>query len=358
MGANGIERGDLIKPATFFLFLTVVLGLILRWQMAGYSSAHTSGLYLRRAHSHIGFYGALFPITWLFLLNTAAWIPGRRLMLFYGLMVALSIAGFLYSSYAPLSISSSTIILAIWLQFAWKNHVRRRVDGAPKCLALIAPSIALASLQIFAVAFLARTNPELSLLMTRSFLAVLIFGVFVPVSINSIYCSNFFILPWFVATIVSAVYLSGISDFWPLAFGPMWLALDIFRMITFRATPLGGEGHLRLVWGVFAGALGLTGLQILPHSYHYGIAGVHFLILGPIFLTFAHKYFWLAEKAATRTVYELTLAAMVVAILGNRQTLAATTGTVLIFLICAMAVGASFRNRRETNEQQHPTHQV
>lgn len=57
---------------------TIGLGVWLRWALAGAVDLLAPFGHLRHAHSHLGYYGLLFPLAWLGWKAAGATIPGRR----------------------------------------------------------------------------------------------------------------------------------------------------------------------------------------------------------------------------------------------------------------------------------------
>jgi len=71
MSASVAKHADFALCAALFLLATMAIGLLLRWQMAGLGEFAGSP-HLRRTHSHIGFYGFLFPALWLSMADSGA----------------------------------------------------------------------------------------------------------------------------------------------------------------------------------------------------------------------------------------------------------------------------------------------
>lgn len=303
------HRRDLLICAIASFVATASAGLILRWQLAGHSIDGVETLHLRRMHSHLGYYGVLFPLTWYSLTRFLAWIPSQRTFELYAGACAISALGFLFWDYNFISIFGSSVVLATWVWFAVKN--RRSKDSSVR---IGTPSIGLAAALIFSVAILARNFPDVSTQLARTFLAVLLFGAIIPIALRRVSDMPPKLWPWFLASVASGALLSGLSEFFLLRIGPLWLAINIVLVVR----PAAGkttDKRIRFLWWLFALTLGLTGLGVLPHSYNFAIAGVHFLILGPVLMTLTFDILKLGERPLPRMCYELSLAAMTISIL-------------------------------------------
>lgn len=305
--------------AVVFFAITVALGLILRWQFAGYVVPGLGDVELRRVHSHIGFYGLLFPLAWIHMKYLGAWVPGRRCLALYILMCLISLIAFPLQGYGPISIFSSTVVLGIWLLFALKNLRTRETWMKP-----IAPSIFISAFMIVGVAVLSKNQPELSLRMARGFLSLLLFGVFIPVALRTMSCRSSQPYLWLAASVMTSFYLTGVVESQVLAAGPLYIGVDLACSVW--GNP---RRHLSLLWLAFGLSLVLTVVSVLPHNHSFGIAGVHFLILGPLLMTYANELLDLERQLILTGIYKLGLGGMLLGIVLHQPLLTALGGSVL-----------------------------
>ena len=196
-----------------FLLATIAIGLLLRWQLAGRELIPVlSQLDLRRAHSHLGFYGVLFPISWCMLSRHLTWVPGKRLLVVYFSFTVSSIAGFLAGGYGVLAKASSTGILALWLWFAWKNRASVKGLFARSWLACLPVAILTSAALIVAVAVASKHSTALASQLARSFLTVLLIGAFVPSALDLIGRARLPAIVWLLASFASAAFLTGLAS--------------------------------------------------------------------------------------------------------------------------------------------------
>lgn len=360
---------------TAFLFGTVLTGLAFRSRLAGFGGWPIDRLDLYRAHTHLAYYGVLFPLAAIASKAAGWWVPSTRMFALYAAATALGFAGFLREGYGPLAIATSTVVLAFWIAFAVKNRVfpigirDRWMRAAPL-------SVLISAALIPAVAVLARRDPAASAQTAKVFLALLMFGVFVPAIRDR---GSSFAPPawaWFPASVLSALHAAG----WSAAgAGPVALGALLLRSLARETRAEGGVRadrggrELSALWAIFALSMILTGLGVLPSSRFLSIAGLHYLILGPLLLEFLRRHADLRISGRVRAPYLATLAVMCAAILlpvpfPSRMLLwqraAAASGAVLIFLLALMVLRpmtvvirtslASPSPRRKSRSFDHP----
>lgn len=335
--ASRVEPG--VLWFCFFLLATIGVGLLLRWEMAGASFPWIQNLDLRRAHSHLGFYGVLFPATWIYWNGRKKWVPHGLSLFAYMLLVVTSTLAFLWQGYGLISIAASTGILAIWLSFAWKNRPGRRI--------LQADWSATASLAIVGAAvmipFVAKTthhDPALANQLAHAFLTLLLFGAFVPAMLEALGIKAPRAWTWLLATGFSAAYLTELSTHPVFGLGLLFLAASLLRGLF--AHGFTRHRGLMTLWALFAASLGSVGLGLFPYSHFEAIAGIHFLVLGPLLMTFATVRLRVRPRAWLEFSYQASLLTMVSAILlqgwlssafMQMQKLAAVSGSALVALI-------------------------
>jgi hypothetical protein len=329
-----------------FLLATVTLGLSFRWQLAGANIRFLGGLDLRRAHSHLAFYGVVFPAVWYIGVGEGLFAARRKLLLAYFLAVGVSAVGFLVQSYGPVSIAGSTVVLFVWLVFA-ADLIRSETNPF---LRLVPIFIFLSAIAIGFVAVLSKRNPLVADQIAHSFLGCLLLGVLAPTCLSALRSSQGLRTPslatgaaWATAAFISAVSIPGLVDGWAMGAGSLALGAMIIHgsLSIDRKDRAFRLRRLVFYWALFGAALVLTGVGLLRTTHLFAIAGIHFLVLAPILLTVAElKGSDSSRSAFARIPYEIAVGVMCAAIalqdLFPRfsfgfQRLAAWSGTVVVF---------------------------
>ncbi|MCM2282651.1 MAG: hypothetical protein NDI61_12480 [Bdellovibrionaceae bacterium] len=305
------------------LIATMALGLAYRLQisqppqLAGLGLDWLYALDLRRSHSHLGFYGVLFPIAWFLWRGTQAWVPNGKWLTLYMWLSGASALVFLLQGYSAAAITLSSLILIYWILFAIRN---RSLRGLLKrhWIAPVAPSIALVTVMIGAVAILTRPQPHLANSLARAFLALLLFGVFIPAGLKVISRRPPLSWPWLIASTLAAFDLTEILTTKWAGLGLAWCGLEILRATLAPVSDPSGDAsmdrRLQLMWGLLAISFMLLGTSLVPISHFISIAGLHFLILGPLLTTFAFGHLRLQPSVLGRAIYEVGMLVMVSAI--------------------------------------------
>jgi hypothetical protein len=170
---------------------TLGLGLWLRWFLAGRVPIPTDFAFLRHAHSHLGYYGLLFPAAWWAWAYVGAATPGPRLTAVYGAATLLATVGFVRAGYGPEAIVGSTIVGVAWLVSAARvlrprseaepsGGGGRRAAPSPRPLTGMLPAVVLAEACVPPIAIFLRRDPVLAHGLVTTFLTMLLLGVVVP----------------------------------------------------------------------------------------------------------------------------------------------------------------------------------
>lgn len=291
---------------SFGLVLTLVIGLALRWSLAGWAWPAWLGDWgnVRSAHSHVGYYGVLFPVVW------AAWprlglrAPGRRTVAVYGVAVAVSTVGFALQGYALASIVGSTVVLAVWVA---STLPLARFLPERDWLATVAPSVWLAALAIPGVAVLTGRGDPLAVPLVRGFLTWLLFGVGAATALRragapappawlhlpAVVGAGLALGPWphpvawALAGLLGALYL-----------GVAWL---------WRGPPAA-----RALWAGLGAGLVVVAGGLVPAEHAVAIGGLHFAVLGPVLVGLAWPGVW----ARALPLYAGTVGAFALAVAG------------------------------------------
>lgn len=255
------------------------LGATLRWFLTGRLNIYWDFAHLRHAHSHLGYYGALFPLCWLAWSSVGAPTPGRTMAAIYGGATALAFFGFIRVGYGPEAIVGSAVIGIIWVISAWP--LRRRMADWRDPLGAVLPGVLLAEACIPPIALFLHRDPALSHAFVVTFLAGLLFVVALPSALAALKLAT----PWPLLLIFGGLGAAAFGV-WPSPLARAGLAalggLLCWRLLASRA-PL----HLRGVW--LAVGLGLLTMAagLLPDRHPVVIGAIHFLILSPVLGTFA-----------------------------------------------------------------------
>lgn len=266
------SRPSLLLPlAAASALLTVVVGAALRWALTGWPLPLSDFPLLRSAHSHLGYYGLLFPLMWL------AWrrlrLPhlGLAVCFVYALAVGASFVGFAREGYGLTAIVASTLVLGVWLLSAWK------IWRGPGWLASVGPAIVVGALCIPPVAVMTGRDPELAQALVQGFLTVLLLGAVLPSLLQLEGMGPPRPWLWLGGVVLSGAFF-GPFPHWALGVGPVILAW-LLGVAAWRSSI--GPVH-RASWLGLSGAMLVLGLGLLPRSHSVMIGGFHFLVLGPV----------------------------------------------------------------------------
>lgn len=286
---------------------TVALGVWLRAALAGWAPLPGPFAQWRHAHSHLGYYGVLFPLLWMWWARAAGWRPGPRLAAVYGLSVAVSAAGFARAGYGPEAIAGSTVVLGVWLAGAWgmRGFVAKRHGG----LGGVSAAIVLGALCVPPIAVMTRRDPALAQGIVRSFLSVLVLGALVPSALHALRAPVGRSWAWGVVAALAALRL-GVLPVWWLSWAPLALAVWLVTCTRRAAMPW----DVRAAWWAVAVGLGVIVLPWRGGHHHLSVAGLHLLILGPLLLSAVVTLASRPPALAWRAAYLVAVLAMSAAI--------------------------------------------
>ena len=304
------------------LGVAVLLGLFLRWQMAGATTLFAESFAnLRHVHTHLGFYGALLPLAWIAAAGDDHALP-RLTAPLYALFVVMAHVGFAFWSYGLLAIAGSTGVLGTWLFAAWRR--RRLVVQGDGWLFGVPLAMPLAAACIPPIAVFLRRAPALSQSMIQTFLGLLVLAVLVPSALHVVGARAPRKPVWFLAAVLGAVALG--FDSLSLLLLPAAAVL----LVTAVRAPM--DFVLRALWIAFGGGAVALSLGLLQPLAATGVAALHFAVLGPVLPTLVWPY---AERvpAALRVLWAIAVAAMSAAILTGSAPGAAITASVVVALL-------------------------
>lgn len=264
---------------------TLGLGVWLRGSLAGATWSQvsfSSFAFLKHAHSHLGFFGVVFPIVWACWRERDDFFLAPRWMWLYLLGVVLSTIGFIRAGYGLDAIIGSSLVLLVWLVSAWRQ--RRLLWERNDWLALAPLGILLGSLCIPPIALLTRRDPALAALWVKTFLSVLLFLVALPAVLDRLSLRPPPRILWLLAGVSASLFL-GVGA-WPiLGLGLVYMAVWIlWALLELPGLPL----ELAAMWGLWSLGAMLLGMGFIKNSHLIGIAGLHFTLLGP----FLYSAWW------------------------------------------------------------------
>ncbi|MCA9570553.1 MAG: hypothetical protein KC656_22080 [Myxococcales bacterium] len=253
------------------------MGVVLRGWLAGLWAPPLGFSELRSAHSHLAFYGLVFPGAWWAWSRRGAQPPGPRLLGLYAIAVLASTIAFAIHGYSPVSIAGSTVVLGVWILWAFP---RFRHLGARSWEGVAGPVVLASAIAIPAVAVLSSRDDPAAGAVVRAFLTWLLLGVAAPAALARAHAPA--PAAWIVAT---ATLGAG------LALGPLptlptrallaaeGVILALAGLASTSSTPI------RIGWTVVGAGLVALGAGLLPSSYPVTLAGLHFAALGPVLVT-------------------------------------------------------------------------
>lgn len=266
------------------LVATLVIGLWLRWYLAGVGVPLPTGTTfanLRHAHSHLGYYALLVPLTWLaWETGSGARTLGRWEGWLYAAATLVATVGFVQTGYGLLGIIGSTFVGGLWLVAAWRIARSARSSDDPMVAVLPGTVLALACIPLIARSL--RSDPAFAAAAVQSFLTALLFLVIAPGAMTAHRLRQ----RWAWGTVITGALAALALGLWPSMVTRVGLGLhalywlDAARRI---ALPV-----FALPW--YAGAFGLLAVAsgVVPLTHDVAIGAIHFLVLGPFLSALAH----------------------------------------------------------------------
>ncbi len=269
---------------------TTLVGVWLRWALAGSVPLAFPFAHLRHAHSHLGYFGLLFPLAWMAWSAAGAPIPGRRALIAYALCTGVACVGFVHNGYGAVAIAGSTLVAAFWLWSAWSIRSHQATLHDP--LGAVPLGIVASLACVPPIALTLRTNPDLAHGFVSTFLSGLLLVVIIPSTLAGRRVSPG---PWpffLVAGVLGALYLGvaphPVTRVGLLAFGGLMLPPVLSSRLTL---------HTRASWALVGLGLGGMALGLLPNVRSVALGALHFLILGPVLTSVAPL--WLKKEPPT-----------------------------------------------------------
>jgi hypothetical protein len=262
------------------LLLAMALGVWMRWALAGVVTLWGPFDQLRHAHSHLGYFGLLFPLAWLGWGAAGAPTPGLRALWGYGAAVLASFVGFLWSGYGPLAIAGSTVVAAFWIWSA--APLLRRLASPCDPLGVAPPGLLLSLACVPPIALFLRSDPALAQGFVSTFLSGLLFLVVLP---SALAARGVTTGPWPLSLLAGSLGAAALGV-WPTPLARagllVYAALLVAPVVTARLS-----WPTRAAWAPVVVGLGAMALGALPNVRPVALGATHFLILGPVLGTLA-----------------------------------------------------------------------
>ena len=336
-----IEARTLTLGAVVFFVVTVCLGLLMRVDMAtgvltraGWSLAN-----LRHAHSHAGYYGVL-TLAWWTVERQSGRAVSRQLVLLYAASALLAVVGFAWFGYRSVTIVLSTVVAAGWL---WVGMARLRARRGREWLDAAPYGLVLSVLLVPAVAVTAKHDPSLSRDLAHVFVGVVSFTMMVPAAWQHLGMARTLPLTAYVPVAVAAAFAVVFATQASTAALVATVAYAVLVSATVMRASL--DWPAQSLWLVHAGSMAFAAAPFLPGA-PARIAGLHFLILGPLLASF----FAPLVSPLIRRLYAVALGFMLMSIVvpehlapesPARVTAAASTLFVAVALVAAAQVAAA-----------------
>ena len=294
------------------LLMTCLLGVLMRWKLTGVVGLRSLNfIHWRHAHSHLGYFGVVFPVLWLMWFQLSRNLPSRRWLQLYAFAVPLSTFGFLRAGYGVEAIAGSTAVLVVWWVSAWQQ--RQSLRTLRSWLAIVPVGIVIATFCILMIAMTSRRAPAQAKLWVQTFLSLFLLTVVLPVWMERWRWPS---PPWFlwVLAAVHAALFLGIGQGWGgMGWGLIAMGLwSLWSLSRPNATPM----DLQFWWAGWALGAVLLGMKLLPNTHVVAIAGLHYALLGPFVLSALSLWSPAPLPRLWRALYTLSLLAMCVGILG------------------------------------------
>ncbi len=288
------------------LVVQLGLGIHLRAVLAGMDQPWGSWLFLRQAHSHLGYYGLIFPLVWWAWRRQGLPVPGPLQTAAYALATAAATWGFVQAGYALLSIAASTVVLLVWVIAALR--LRRQVKELRSWWAPAVPAILLSAVAIPGVAVTISRDPAFARDLVQAFLTLLMFGVATPAALAQQGARPPLAPAWTIGVLCTAMLLGP----WPGLFTHLGAVL-LAGLLLWTAWDL-PELDQRAAWGGLVLGLLALGTGALPESQPVAIAGLHYAVLGPVLMSLGAALVGRLPLLA-RLVYLLPVGVLTLAVL-------------------------------------------
>lgn len=277
-GAIALWRGVLVVA----ILGTMGLGVYLRWVLAERLSLSLPFGYFRHAHSHLGYFGLLFPLAWLGWKQAGVELISRRALILYAGFTVLASIGFIRAGYGPIAIAGCTAVSGFWL---WSlRPLLTRIKRMQDPLGAVPFGVVLSLACVPPIAIFLRKDPQLA----QGFVSTFLSGLLLMVVIPSCLAGSRARVgpgPWpllLVSGVLGSAYL-GVMPHWSCGLGLLVYA----GLLGVGSRSAQVPTHVRMAWWVVAAGLTAMALGLVPNVRPVALGAIHFLVLGPVLSSLA-----------------------------------------------------------------------
>lgn len=287
------------------LITLMLIGILMRLQFAGLLPKELSMLQLRQAHSHLGFFGVLVPMTWMINQTFSVNSKYNNILYFYVGLVITSFFSFLDSGYNVISHIASGLIFGIWIFTLFKIESHDLVQLPEKFMNSILLICSLAMVIIGRKFFPNLTVDKLA----HGFVFNLLFLIITPSVVKKIVGSfqqkTLWLAWWFGCLLM---YLHEINML-VKNYGALILALIILSKLVVHFHKLKKNFFYYVLTIMALGLLYLftKGSEV---SYQFSIAMIHF-----VFLSFLTTYFLATFLHYTKNIVFFVMSSLMSALI-------------------------------------------
>jgi hypothetical protein len=270
------------------LLLTLLLGILYRFQFAGISFSILNSINLHQAHTHMGFYGAMAALVFFVLSKNVTALDKAPHFWAYFFLLFGSFLGFLFDGYNIFTKIFSFLIYLYWLYFVYNFYKFMALEtNSKKWMKISFYSLLIAALFLILIIYIARyESTNLINSIVKGFLLMLLLGFFTPIALRKLdYMPP---PPWIWLTLTSlaaiGISFSILSVLNPLSLGTLGILVLVKQRKNFGKFNLSNWSHY--LWLLQSLGMILYNLPILKKSHFVDIASLHFWILGPITTSF------------------------------------------------------------------------
>lgn len=257
------------------LLLVMTIGILMRLQFAGFSLPILEHFDLRQAHSHLGFYGFLIPLTWV--INQISFEEKRQptVLLVYFVATFMAFVSFLVFGYNWLSHVLSAVVFATWIYQSFK--LKKLAPAFQKYMQL-SSVLALASLVFVIVGQkLLPATPKINFV--HGFISNIILFIVLPTILFDLY-KKFPILLWSASVILNYLFEIQILHFLPVNIGLIILgSIILVYSLTFIKINFSFLRNVNFYFTLLGAGIIFSGIWPRQLGYNLQIASLHFCFL-------------------------------------------------------------------------------
>jgi len=285
------------------LIALIVIGILMRLQFVGFLPKELATLQWRQAHSHLGFFGVLVPMTWIINETFNNLFRYSKTLYFYLALVAISFFSFLDSGYNIISHIASGFIFSIWIFTFFRNESHQSKQIFEKIMNSV-----LLIFSLIMVILGRKIYPHLTLdKLAHGFVFNLLFLIIVPSVVKKILRSFQYKALWPVWWLGCLLMYLHETQIIVTHYGALILALVMISQLIIKFNELKKDFFYNVLIFITFGLLYLF-IQSSELSYQFSIAMIHFIFLSflttyflSIFLQYAHSIIFFSISSLMST---------------------------------------------------------